>query len=63
MWHVIDRYPRKGFAVRRITTGEIYDIYYHQSLAKKRCDFLNHENSFKEDTNELNNQKQQKVAS
>ena len=63
MWHVIDRYPRKGFAIRRVTTGEIYDIYYHHAQAARRCAFLNHEiSSFKEDTNEHNNQQQQEVA-
>lgn len=62
MWQVIDRYPRKGFAIRRVTTGEIADIFLQRSRAEQRCEYLNQPYVYKEDTNERNNQKQQDVA-
>lgn len=62
MWQVIDRYPRKGFAIRRVTTGEIADIFLQRSRADQRCDYLNNGYVSKEDTNERNNQEQQEVA-
>ena len=41
MWQVVDRYPRKGFAIRRITTGEIADIFFTKAQAEQRCAYLN----------------------
>ena len=41
MWQVVSRYPRQGYAIRRITTGEIADIFYHKARADQRCAYLN----------------------